>query len=218
MQKTHDEIRSISLSLTYDDRSRLLPLPQDIRADLLRAPLHLDLRSRQLPEDIHERVSPGDVLKGVRETVRKAHSVSQDQTPMHHPTQSTTQSAAQSTTQASTSPSLHSDRRISVQQTLTQISRTTRTAEAGDAMLDVVQEMWRRRPRFGRNPSALHLSRQQGPQESAQPAPLTTEEIDNICEDLLHQLDKFQKTHLHPLYIDNFSLLRAQHVLSASAS
>src|SRR5947209_20087714 len=90
MRKTYDEIRSIGLSLTCDPRSRLLPLPQDIQAELFQAPLHFDLR-QQLPEDIHKTVSPGEILNVVERTIVKAHSVPQDQSPLHHPAESTTQ-------------------------------------------------------------------------------------------------------------------------------
>jgi hypothetical protein len=212
MRKTYDEIRSICLSLTYSHRARLLSLPQDIHVDPLQAPLHLDLR-RQLPEDIHKSVSPAKVLREVVKTIEKARSVPQAQTPVEIPTESTTQSSTRS--------SVHSDKSKLSQRTLTKNSKTPRNGEAADNVLDVLQEMWHfgkdaRKHRSEKKSSSMHLNRQQAPQEPADPAPLTTQEIDNICEALLGQIEEFRMTHLRPLNIDDFSLLRAEHVLSAS--
>jgi hypothetical protein len=214
MRKTYDEIRSISLSLTCDHRCRLLSLPHEIRADLLQAPGQLDLL-KQLPEDTYKSLSPGEVLERVRQTITKAQSVPQAQTLVRHPTESNTQ--------PSTPSSVHSEQTISLQQRLTEISRTTRTAEGGEALFEVVQDVWRvcnaaRKRRFGRKSSSTTLNRQQASQEPAGPAPLTPQEIDTVYTSLLTQLDDFQTTHLRPLNIDDFSLLRAQHVLSAPAS
>jgi hypothetical protein len=211
MRKTCDEIRNINLSLTCDHRTRLLSLPQDIHVDLFQAPLHLDLR-RQLPEDIHERVSPGEVLKGVEKTIENARSVPQAQTPVELPTESINQGTTRS--------SVHSDKSKLVQRTLIKNSKTLRRGEAGDNVLDVLQEVWRfgkeaRKQRSERKSSSTHLNHQQMPQEPAEPAPLTTQEIDNISEDLRGQIEVFRTTHLRPLNIDDFSLLRAEHVLSA---
>ena len=209
MQKTYDKIRSITLSLTCDHCSQLPSLPQYICRDLFQAPLHFDLL-QPLPEDIHERVSPGKVLRRVREVIGKARSVPHAQTPVQHPTEPTAQ--------ASTPLSMHSDPKKSAQQTLTEMSKTTRTAEGGEAMLDVLLEIWRfgkdaTKRHFERKSTLPHLNHQQRHQEPAEPAPLSPQEIDRICDNLLDQLDDFQKTELPPLYIDNFSVLRAQHVL-----
>jgi hypothetical protein len=211
MRKTYDEIRSIGLSLTCNHRTRLLSLPQDIHIDLFQAPKPLDLR-RQLPEDIHKRMSPGEVLRGVGKTIEKAHSVPQAQTPLELPTASTTQ--------ASTRSSVHSDKSNRAQRTLTENSKALRRADAGDNVLDVLQEAWRYgkdawKRHSERKSSSTNLNGQQRPQEPVEPAPLTTKEIDNICEALLGQIKVFRTTHLRPLNIDDFSLLRADHVLSA---
>jgi hypothetical protein len=214
MQKTYDEVRSIVLSLTCDHRTRLLSLPQDIHADLLQAPPHLNLL-QHLPEDIHKSLGPGKVLEKVRETIVKAQSLPQAQTHVRSPTQPTTQ--------LSTPSSVHSDKSISPQQQLTAISKTTRTAEGGEALFDVVQDVFRicnqaRKRRFGKKSSSPNLNRQERAQQPAESAPLTTQEINTFCQRLLDQLEAFRKNDLRPLNIDDFSLLRVQHVLPAPAS
>ena len=210
MRGTYDKIRNICLFLSCDHRSRQLPLLQDIHDDLFRS-LNFDLREH-LPEDIHKKVSPGEVLEGVRKTIGKARSVPEAQPPVPHPTESIAQASPPSSVRMG---------KQNFQHALTEMSKTTRTTEGGEAMIDVVLEMWHfakdaRKRRSRRKSSSVHLNHEQKPQEPTEPAPLTPQEIDNICESLLEQLQEFRTSQLCPLNIDDFSTLRAKHVLSAS--
>jgi hypothetical protein len=213
MRMTYDEIRSLTIFLTCDERSRLPSLPHEISADLVQAPMKFNL-TQPLSEDAHQSISPGEVLKRVRQTITKAQSTPQAPPFVRHPTESTTQPRTPS--------SVHSDRPVSLQNRLTNISRTTRTAEGGEALLDVVQEVsrvcitaWKRRSE--RRLSSRNPNREQSSQ-GAEPAPPTPHEINTACARLVRRLDDFQTTQLRPLNIDDFSVLRAEHVLSTPAS
>jgi hypothetical protein len=214
MRKTYDEIRSITLSLTCSHRRRLPSLPQEINADLARAPIEFDLL-KPLSEDAHKSLSPGEVLERVRQTITRAQSTSQAPPFVRHPTESTTHPRAPS--------SLHSERPTSIQNQLTENSRTARTAEGGDALVDVVQEMYRAcitswKRRTERRASSRNPHREQSSPEDAELAPLTPQEINSACASLVHRLDNFRTTYLRPLKINDFSVLRAEHVLPTRTS
>ena len=125
---------------------------------------------------------------------------------MQHPTDSTTQ--------ASTAASVYSGKRKSAQQKLTDDSKAIRTADGGEALFDVVREVWRWRKDAKKRPTGKKLSSQRTPGE-AEPAPLIAQEIDSICQSLIDGLEQFRTTQLPPLNIDDFSGLRDEHVLPA---
>jgi hypothetical protein len=213
MRKTYDEIRSITLSLTCNQRRRLPSLPHEINADLAQAPIEFDLL-KPLSEDTHKSLSPGAVLERVRQTITKAQSTSQSPPFVRHPIESTTHPRAPS--------SLHSERPTSIQNRLTELSRTSRTTEGGDALLDVMQEMyhacvssWKRHTK--KRTSSRNPNREQSSQEDAELTPLTPQEINSVCASLVDRLDNFRTTYLRPLKINDFSVLRAEHVLSTRA-
>jgi hypothetical protein len=213
MRKTYDEIRSITLFLTCNHRRQLPSLPHEINTDLAQASIEFDLL-KPLSEDAHKSLSPGDVLERVRQTITKAQSTSQDPPFMRHPTESTTHPRAPS--------SLHSERPTSIQNRLTDFSRTPRTAEGGDALVDVVQEMYRAcitswKRRTEKRASSRNPHREISP-EDAELAPLTPQEINSACASLIHRLDEFRTTSLRPLKINDFQVLRNEHVLPTRAS